>query len=129
MCASPAKGFKIGSSYIPIEDCAWSVSVGSAPQKPLRVVAMSQWFPEPSCSRIIFFIYPGSSDQVKRCCEAFRAVADNRRPSDINPYPNKRMYVAIGVTPRSIFQIVYRGGDEIRIPIPNLQEFLQGQRN
>lgn len=135
MCAAPVskcQNLDVGSTCIPIEDCAWEVyscyvlkgRVSTSPKLP-RIVALSEWFPEPSCCRIIYFIYPGSNEQVLKCAEIFRKVAAGRRIQVDNPFPNGKKFVAIGITPDRVFQIVFDGGRKIELPIPNLQDFLQ----
>lgn len=129
---SKSQNLHVGSTCIPIEDCAWDVytfyvpkgNVSYSPRFP-RIVALSEWFPEPGCSRIIYFIYPGSNEGVLKCSEIFRSVAAGRRTQVDNPHPNEKKYVAIGITPDRVFQIIFERGRKLELPIPNLQEFLE----
>ncbi len=52
-------------------------------------------------------------------------MAAGRRIQVDNPFPNGKKFVAVGITPDRVFQIVFKGGRKLELPISNLQEFLQ----
>jgi hypothetical protein len=123
-----SQNLDVGSHRFSVEDCAWSVTVSYSRRGKPRLVAFSEWFPEPSCSRIIFFIYPGSIEEVRKCAQVFRNVSGSRRPSTQNPYRNDKKYIAIGIAPDCVFQIIYVPKGELKIPIADLKEFLEVNR-